>query len=157
MNLPRFNMLPEWDEHHFRHDKGEAWKWKEDLETAKALYNQWREIFGLVSAFAEALPEEEDESLSTRSMIYQNAYVVAPKIISAAGDTLYQIKMENAALIRFNCRQMMEQIGFAVLLGTADEEHKDVIKESLERFKKLFSQWVSTFRKDEYEDEWGLF
>jgi hypothetical protein len=90
-------------------------------------------------------------------MIYQNAYIVAPKILSASGDTLYQIKMENAALIRFNCKQLWDQIAFATLSGDADIAYKIPIEESLDKFKKLFRSWVATFRRDDYEDEWGLF
>lgn len=157
MDLPHFRSLPEWEDRLTDPDDGEAWKWREELQIAEALYNQWREVFSLVSAFAEALPDEEDEPVSTRSLIYQNAYMVAPKIMSACGDTLYQIKMENAALIRFHCRQMWEQVAFAVLMGTADREHKEVIEEAIDGFKVLFRQWVATFKRDEYEDEWGLF
>lgn len=157
MELPHLNPLPEWRNFLRNTDKGEYWKWKEELQIAEALYNQWREVFVLVMAFAESLPEEEDEMLSTKSMIYQNAYVVAPKIMSACGDTLYQIKMENAVLIRFNCRQMWEQIAFAALTGSADDDHKKVIEDAIGRFKELFRQWIATFRRDEYEDEWGLF
>lgn len=157
MDLLHLNPLPEWEDGFKNIDKDETWKWSEELQIAEALYNQWREVFGFVSAFAEALPEEEDETLSARSMIYQNAFVIAPKILSACGDTMYQIKMENAALIRFNCRQMWEQIAFAVLMGNADSEHKKVIEEALNRFKELFRSWVATFKRDDYEDEWGLF
>jgi hypothetical protein len=157
MLLNHLNPLPEWKAHLTNPDDGDTWKWKEELTIAEAMYNQWREVFGLVSAFAENLPDEEDEMLSTRSMIYQNAYIVAPKIMSACGDTLYQIKMENAALIRFNCRQLWEQVAFAVLMGNADPTHREVIEEALEEFKGLFCQWVAIFKKDEYEDEWGLF
>jgi hypothetical protein len=157
MDLPHLNPLPEWEDRFRNIDKGEDWKWREELQIAEALYKQWREVFGLVVAFVETLPEEEDELLSTQSLIYQNAYVIAPKIMSACGDTLYQIKMENAALIRFNCRQMWEQIAFAVLMEKADGEHKQVIEEALSGFKELFRQWVATFKPDEYEDEWGLF
>lgn len=157
MELPQLNPLPEWKNHLRNIDNDEAWKWKEELQIAEALYNQWREVFGLVMAFADTLPPEEDELLSTKAMIFQNAYIIAPKIMSGCGDTLYQIKMENAALIRFNCRQMWEQIAFAVLMGNADEEHKKVIEEGLNRFKELFRQWVATFKPDEYEDDWGLF
>ncbi|RYZ61559.1 MAG: hypothetical protein EOO14_04700 [Chitinophagaceae bacterium] len=151
------NPLPHWKDRLHTDNEAEAWKWSEELQIGEALYGQWRQVFGLVMAFAENLPEEEDEVLSTKSMIYQNAYVVAPKIFSASGDTLYMIKMENAALIRFNCRQMMEQIGFAVLMDKADERHKEVIDEALETFKQYFRQWVATFKKDSFEDEWGLF
>jgi hypothetical protein len=157
MDISYLNPLPEWEDRFQNIDKSEAWKWKETLQAAEKLYNQWREVFGLVMAFVETLPEEADEFHSTKSMIYQNAYVIAPKIISASGDTLYQIKMENAALIRFNCRQMWEQIGFAVLNNKADMEHEEVIEEALNKFKELFRAWVATFKQDEYEDDWGLF
>ena len=157
MDLSHLDPLPEWRDHFQNIDKGETWKWKEELEIAEALYRQWREVFNLVSAFAENLPDEEEERICTRSMIYENAYVVAPKIVSACGDTLYQIKMENAALIRFNCRQMWEQVAFAVLMEEADAEHKEVIEEALIKFKELFRRWANTFRRDEYEDEWGYF
>ena len=157
MDLPNLNPLPKWENRSQNIDKNESWKWSEELRIAEALYNQWREVFGLVMAFVETLPEDEDETLSTRSMIYQNAYIVAPKIMSACGDTLYQIKMENAAIIRFNCRQLWEQIAFAALTGAADKEYKNLIEEALNQFKEWFCQWVTTFKKDEYEDEWGLF
>jgi hypothetical protein len=52
---------------------------------------------------------------------------------------------------------MMEQVGFAVLMDMADETHKKVIEESLNEFQNFFREWVATFKKDEYEDEWGLF
>jgi hypothetical protein len=65
--------------------------------------------------------------------------------------------MENAAIIRTNCRQMMEQVGFAVLMGWAEKEHKTVINQTLDNFKLTFKTWVATFEKDEFEDEWGLF
>jgi len=157
MDLPNLNPLPKWENRFHNIDKDESWKWSEELRIAEAMYNQWREVFGLVMAFVETLPEEEDETLSTKSMIYQNAYIIAPKIMSACGDTLYQIKMENAAIIRFNCRQMWEQIAFAALTGVADKEHNVLIEEALNQFKEWFRHWVATFKKDEYEDEWGLF
>jgi len=157
MFLDDLNYLPEWDEKHFRFERGEEWKHRTALNLARDLYNQWREVFGLVIAFTETLPEEPDEKITTKSLIYESAMMVAPKIMSAAGDTLYMIKMENAALIRFHSQQMMEQVGFAVLAGKADERHKDVIDEALGKFKEIFRQWAATFQKDEYEDEWGLF
>ena len=153
MDLSHLNLLPEWKDRLAKEDEDEAWK----LQAAEAAYTQWREVFGLVMAFAEILPEEEEEGLGTKSMIYQNASVVAPKIISASGDTLYQIKMENAALIRFNCRQLWEQSAFATLKGEADVAYKIPIEEALAKFKKLFRNWVATFKRDDYEDEWGLF
>lgn len=135
----------------------EAWKWKEELELGELLYNQWREVYQLVEAFAENLPAAGDDPHPARVLIYQNAGIIAPKIIGASGDTLYQIKMENAALIRFNCRQLWEQVAYTVLTGAADPVHKQVIEAELDRFKACFRRWVSKFQKDDFTDEWGLF
>ena len=79
MDISYLNPLPEWEDRFQNIDKDEAWKWKETLQAAENLYNQWREVFGLVMAFVETLPEEEDESLGMKSMIYQNAYIMAPR------------------------------------------------------------------------------
>lgn len=157
MDFSHLNPIPEWKYHLKELPEGEAWKFRESLQAAEALYRQWREVFGLVSAFAENLREDKDENNFTKQLIYENAHSIAPKIISAAGDALYQIKMENAALIRFNCRQMMEQIDFATLTGAAEEPYRAVIEAALNAFKALFSQWVATFAADNCPDEWGLF
>jgi hypothetical protein len=42
-------------------------------------------------------------------------------------------------------------------MGWADEAYKQVIEESLDQFKQLFRVWVTTFEKDSFDDEWGLF
>lgn len=162
MDLEQLNFLPEWDENRFikrmnRH--GEAWKNAPGILAARDVYKQWRELFGLVIAFAENLEDERDENnqSTTKSLIYQNAMIVAPKIIGAVSVDAFSIKMENAALIRSNCRQMMEQINFSVLMGWSDETYKQVIEESLEQFKYLFRIWVTTFERNGDVDEWGLF
>jgi len=162
MDLERLNFLPEWDESRFsklmnRH--GEAWKNAPGILAAKELYRLWRELFGLVIAFAENLEDDHQDShqSTTKSLIYQNAMIIAPKIIGAVSVNAYTIKMENAALIRSNCRQMMEQINFAVLMGWSDEVYKQVIEESLDHFKIQFSLWIQTFEKDGEADDWGLF
>ena len=38
-----------------------------------------------------------------------------------------------------------------------EEAHGQVIRDEIDKFRELFKIWVSTFEKDEYEDEWGLF
>ncbi len=153
--------LPNWKEHRLLYPEGEDWKWRPQIEAAKALYEQWQEVFQLAAAFADILPEKEEEGVRMGSeikrMLYENALAVAPKIYSAAGDTLYIIKMENAAFIRLNCRQLMEQVGAGVLFCGADESHQLVIRKAMEEFRWRFQHWVRLFEKDDYADEWGLF
>ncbi len=31
------------------------------------------------------------------------------------------------------------------------------IRSEIDQFRELFKNWLSTFQKDEFEDEWGLF
>lgn len=158
MDLSQLNPLPEWDARMFRLEEGEAWKYKESLRVAEELYNKWRELFGLVTAFAENLREDGGGTPADfRRLIFENAYIIAPKIISASGQALYQVQMENAALIRFNARQMMDQMNFAVLIGAADESYKNVIWDAMEEFKTSFRRWVATFERDDISDDWGLF
>ncbi len=38
-----------------------------------------------------------------------------------------------------------------------DEEHGEIIRNEIDEFRKLYKHWLSTFEKDEFEDEWGLF
>ena len=162
MDLNDLNFLPEWDDSRYNvgpDDEGEEWRKGPAKVIAKAMYKQWREVFGFVIAFAENLADDGEEThpASTKTLIYENLMIVAPKIIGAISMDLYVLKMENASNIRTNCKQMMEQIGFAVLMGWADDTHKKVIEEAMLKFRTIFKQWVSTFQKDTYEDEWGLF
>jgi len=160
MDLDKLSYLPEWNERLLHmDDNGEEWKIRPAIEAAKALYQQWREVFDLAIAIADSLTETarmNDED-GIKRLMYENIMIVGAKIMSAAGGTLYIIKMENAAIIRVNCRQLMDQIGFAVMTGMADERHQQVIRQEMDKFRTLFRQWVVTFQKDAYEDEWGLF
>lgn len=153
--------LPEWDDHRMlqRRYEGEEWKMATQLEAAKNLYNKWRDIFLLVESYCETLQDskEYDHAEKNKELIWQNLFIVAPKIIGAAGIDEYVSKMENASIIRNNCRELMEQVNFTAMVGAGEEEYAAAIEREMDIFRELFKTWVATFRKDEYEDEWGLF
>jgi hypothetical protein len=165
MDLNKLNPLPEWDDERInkpKQDEGDEWKHKEYHQATKALYINWRELFQMIHAFADNLTDNEEDSedsfeYSNKSLIYENIMKIGPKIMGVVNIDSYVIRMEMAAFIRYNCIEMMEQVGYAVMLGYADASHEEVIKEGLETFQQLFKQWVATFEKDDYEDEWGLF
>ncbi len=161
MDLDKLNFLPDWDDERFDNEEDDAWEKNELQAAGKALYLKWRDVFGLVFAFTENLSDNSEENetheQSTQKLIYENAMIIAPKIRSASMVDLYVLQMENAAIIRTNARQLMEQVGFAVLMGLADEGYKKVIEDAMNEFRELFKNWVATFQKDEFEDEWGLF
>ena len=161
MDFTNMHSLPEWDDHRMlkRRYEGEEWKMAPQLESAKNLYNKWREIFLLVESYCEMLQDskEYDHAEKNRELIWQNLFIVAPKIIGAAGVDQYVLKMENASIIRNNCRELMEQVNFTAMVGAGEEEYAAAIEREMDIFRDLFKTWVATFRKDEYEDEWGLF
>lgn len=164
MDLSTLDILPDWDDERFKRDRsseGDEWKTNEADAIAKKMYQQWREVFNLVYAYADNLSTDEEDELTNgttvKQLIYQNIMLIAPKILSAARIDSYVLKMENASIIRNNCKEMMDQVSVAVMLGIADEQHEAVIEEAVIVFRELFKQWVATFKKDDYEDEWGLF
>ena len=161
MDLDHLNSLPEWGDHKLlkRMYEGEEWKMKKQMDAAEALYNKWREIFPLVECYCDTLQNSPDyeHSDQNKELIYQNLFIVAPKIIGAAGTPSYVLKMENASVIRNNCRELMEQVKFAALVGAGEEKYAEAIEEEMDKFRDLFRNWVTTFVKDSDEDEWGLY
>ncbi len=93
----------------------------------------------------------------TQKFMYENLMIVAPKLLAAAGIRAYVPQMENAAIIRQNCKEFMDQLQFTWLTAMADKEHIETMRESMATFKERFKEWVATFEKDDYMDEWGLF
>ncbi len=161
MDFSDMHSLPAWNDHKMlkRRYEGEEWKVKPQMEAAEKLYNKWREIFMLVESYCETLQDSKDydHAEKNKELIWQNLFIVAPKIIGAVGADLYTLKMENASIVRNNCREMMEQIKFTAMVGAGEEKYADAIEREMDIFREMFKTWVNTFVKDEHEDEWGLF
>ncbi len=161
MDFNDMHSLPEWDDHRMlkKRYEGEEWKLRPQFEAAEKLYNKWREIFVLVESYCETLQDsaDYDHAEKNKELIGQNLFIVAPKIIGAAGAATYVLQMENASIVRNNCREMMEQISFTAIVGAGEEKYAEAIEREMEIFRNLFRDWVATFVRDDYEDEWGLF
>jgi len=67
------------------------------------------------------------------------------------------IRMENASIIRKNAQFISSSMLTMMAEGVIEEAHGLVIREEIDQFRLLFRHWVSTFERDEFEDEWGLF
>jgi len=163
MNLDFLDHVPEWDDERMSDAEGDEWKKNSPQRlAAKELYEKWREVHSLIMAFTDNLSNGGEEGADkhedmTSRLIFENAMIIGPKLASATAVEMYILQMENAAIIRTNARQLMEQVGFAVLMGYAEESYKKVIQEAMDEFRLLFKKWVATFEKDDIEDEWGLF
>ncbi len=153
------DQFPGWDDKHFQHEGGESWKHNQQRQKAMLLYNQGTELLQLSHALCDTLQPTEDikDVEEFRHMIMQNAMTLCPKIRGAEVTSLYTLKMENASVIRYNCRQLSDAVNAAILMGIADENFKEAFDAEIDEFRVLFKDWVSGFTKDDYEDEWGLY
>ena len=65
------NAIPPWKEDYLLIDEADAWKWKDEIAAAKAVYQQWAEVYAMVALYADSLQsgrkgrkkasEEEDD------------------------------------------------------------------------------------------------
>lgn len=103
--------------------------------------------------------EGEKEMLEhTLSYMMENAYLIPAKISSAAVIELYDLKMENAALIRKAARELITDLRGVEIFGFKDIEYLDLLRDEIEKFRILFAEWVKTFDPWDYIiDRWGVF
>lgn len=175
MAFDKLSGLPEWDDDEFEDDEneGEEWKPKPTKEAAKAMYEQWKTVMivlkgALGSMDADENEEQEQEDPADndgfpssfwkdhKGMILGDAYQVAVKIKSSEAG-LYMIRMENACLIRKNAQSIKSSMLTLIAEKVIEESHGMIIRDEIDKFRILFRHWVSTFERDEFEDEWGLF
>lgn len=104
---------------------------------------------------------EFTEDMVKRNLQYltENSMIIPAKIAGAsAEDMLYDIKMENAAIIRKAARELITDARGIQMNGFKDTEYLDLLRNEVEEFRILFAEWVKTFDPWNYIiDRWGLF
>lgn len=122
------------------------------------LFKKAMEILEIVDRIVNLVPEEEEYLKVTAEFMRTDAMQIPPKIAGAAGAGLYDLRMENAAIIRKCARQIYVQCNIFVMEGFTDTEYLDLLRNEIEEFRILFAEWVKTFDKWDYIiDRWGLF
>lgn len=131
-----------------------------------ALYQKAEEIRQLVARIVtvnaeDGLAVEEHEIAwfkNNQEYLLANAHTICAKIAGAYGDTLYDIKMENAAIIRKAARELITDARGLQMNGYKEVEYLDFLRAAVEEFRILFAEWVKTFDMGNYHiDRWGLF
>jgi hypothetical protein len=128
------------------------------LKETKAIYRKGIEIKELVEEIIDLIPEEKEMQLLIGKQLSESATNILLKIMCSDVGVLYDMKMENAVIVRYyaNC-----VLSAASMLGEYEYEYKEylpMIKEKMEEFRALFKVWVASFDpKLALEDEWGLF
>jgi len=101
---------------------------------------------------------EKDLLKEYTGYIVEDASKIAPKIAGAWGSQLYDLKMENAAIIRKAARELSVHMTALEMHGFKEIDYCDLLRKEIEEFRILFAEWVKTFDPWDYIiDRWGLF
>jgi hypothetical protein len=122
------------------------------------VYLKGKEIFDMVSKIADLIPENDEYLKEVKACMLSDAAQLTVKVAGAEAAGLYDLKMENAAIIRKAARDLMVQQHSLDMFGFEYVEYYKIIRELIEEYRLLFIDWVAGFDKWDYIiDRWGLF
>jgi len=130
------------------------------------VYKKAHEILKLCLKFTDLIFDEytnSDDSkiellIDTAKHIRENAMIIPAKITGAESADIYDIRMENAAIIRKCAREIATNTYGLELFNYTEEDYLNVIRTEIDEFRILFAEWVKTFDQWNYSiDRWGLF
>lgn len=145
------------------------------LPQAKPLMRKAMEIRELVDHILEAAPEmpeepkvkgrkKDDKEYEREALklqmddMYGAAILIPAKIAGAEGGDIYDIRMENATLIRKAARELIVGLRGLEMFGYDEQPYFDLLRAEMEEFRKLFVDWVQAFDMNRFiADDWGLF
>ena len=141
-------MFPEYNDYENTQDKLEK----------MPLYLKGREILDLVRTIADLIDDENKQLAWIKAMMLEDAYMLTVKIAAAEGGDLYDIRMENAAIIRKAANSLKLHVHSLHDFGFEHTDYYQMVRDRIEEYRLLFIDWVAGFDKTPYiVDRWGLF
>lgn len=132
---------------------------KLDKTYSMPIYQKAQQIFKLTEGLVQIIPKEDEflQETSVRFML-EDAMIIPAKIVNAEAGDLYDLRMENAAIIRKAARDLYVHAGSLRYHGVENVEYIDLLRKEIDEFRLLFIDWVASFDVWNYiKDEWGLF
>ncbi|WP_185966015.1 hypothetical protein [Flavobacterium sp. ZT3R18] len=123
------------------------------------IYKKAEDIFKLTEGLIQIIPKEDEflQETTVRFMM-EDAMTIPAKIAGAEAADLYDLRMENAAIIRKAARNLYVQAGSLRYHGVDNVEYIDLLRKEIDEFRLLFIAWVASFDVWNYiKDDWGLF
>ncbi len=135
---------------------------KDDFEPDKAhqlpIFRKGKEIFEVVDQLCQLIPENDEMLQHTKAQMYEDAAMLTVKVAGAEAGDLYDLKMENATIIRKAARDLMVQNHSLEAFGFKEVKYFSIVRDLLEEYRLLFIDWVAGFDPWNYIiDRWGLF
>jgi hypothetical protein len=122
------------------------------------IYRKGKEILDMVSKITVLIPENDEYLMDIKACILCDAALLTVKVAGAEAAGLYDLKMENAAIIRKAARDLMVQQHSLDMFGFEYVEYYQIVRDLIEEYRLLFIDWVAGFDKWDYIiDRWGLF
>lgn len=122
------------------------------------LFIKAMEILEIVDRIADLVPVENEYLKEVAEFMRADAVQIPAKIAGAYGEGPYDLKMENATIIRKNAMQIYIQCNSFLIDEFKEKEYLELLRSEIEMFRVLFAEWVKTFDPwNYYIDRWGLF
>jgi hypothetical protein len=122
------------------------------------IFQKGREVFDMVIKITDLIPEDNEYLMHVKNWMLDDAAQLTVKVAGAEAAGLYDLKMENAAIIRKAARDLMVQQHSLKAFGFEYVEYYQMVRDLIEEYRLLFIDWVAGFDKWDYIiDRWGLF
>lgn len=122
------------------------------------IFKKSEEIFQTVKTITDLFPEDNEHLQYMKGQLLGDAGLISAKLCGAFAVKLYDIKMENATLIRKAARDLMVAYHSLEMFGFEEASYYKIVRKQIEEFRLLFVEWVSTFDPKHFiTDSWGLF
>ena len=131
------------------------------------VFRKAREIVDLSNKIAEFIIDSMEQKLQAVELgmaksyvheIVSNSYLLPVKIAGAESVQIYDLKMENAALIRKAAREISTLCSGLQMFDIDGFNYLKMLQEEINLFRIEFAEWVKTFDQYNYIiDRWGLF
>lgn len=117
-----------------------------------------QEIYSTLKTLLDLVPENNEHLFSLKHQLLGDAMLILAKLAGANAVKLYDIKMENATLIRKAARDLMVSYHSLKMFGFEEAEYYHLVRRQIEEFRLLFIDWVAGFNQNHFiTDNWGLF
>lgn len=122
------------------------------------LYKKSQEIFDVLEIITDLFPENNEYLQSIKGNLLGDIMLIQAKICGAEAVKLYDIKMENATIIRKAARDIFVGGNTLEHFGFSDSKYYSLVRNLIEEFRILFIDWISSFNPKHFiVDNWGLF
>lgn len=122
------------------------------------LFRKGQEIFDVTSKVIDLIPDDDEVQVHIKSIMLEDAAMLSVKVAGAEASDLYDLRMENATIIRKAARDLINHCSSLEIFGFQETHYLHLIREAIEEYRILFIEWVKSFDQWNYvKDRWGLF